>query len=282
MKFRDALWLFGVPAHENDTYVGGWVRHRKEDDPNNFPSTGSSMTPAEAALFLDIPNMVMVCCDGIPSPFSQYAEKYLYSFLPMDRVMWSSIGSAGYRDGREEDYIVSKHEEYTNLCGCYLDDPLMQFLAFPEEKRARKAKELVSGIRKKLDTCSRHMDLVITWYPHEAREEDSEIYEDIDAVAIYTWNALELENIDSVMEIAKKKFPNKKIYLGAYLYDYERSCPLTIEQMEFQCEKGKKWLLDGTIEGMIFVTNAVMAPGMQNDIWLRNWIAENKDIELPR
>lgn len=282
MKLRDTLWLFGVPAHENDTHVGGWLRHRASNEPDDFPSTGSSMTPAEACLFLDIPNVVMVCCDGIPSSFSQYADKYLYSFLPMERVWWSSTGSDGYRDGREEDYVLSKRKEYPNLCGCYMDDPLSLFNKYPEEQRSQMAKEFVSGIRKKLDTSPEHIDIVITWYPHTANEDDGEIYKDIDGVAIYTWNALNLDKLDSVMEEAKKTFPDKKIYLGAYLFDFARSKPLTIEQMEFQCERGKKWLLDGTISGMIFVTNAVMAPGMKNDIWLRNWIKENGDLEIPQ
>lgn len=280
MRLRDALWMFGVPAHENDTHVGGWLRHRTVDDPNDFPSTGSSMTPAEAAFFLGIPNMVMVCCDGVPSPFTQYADKYLYSFLPLDRVLWSSTGSAGYRDGREEDYVVAKYEEYPNLCGCYLDDPLGQFDKYPEEQRTQMASEFVSDIRKKLDTCSRHMDIVVTWYPYAARNDDGEIYKDVDGIAIYTWNALDLKDLDSVIESAKETFPGKKIYLGVYLFDYARSVPLTIEQMEFQCERGKQWLLDGTIAGMIFVTNAVMAPGMKNDIWLRDWIKKNGGIEI--
>ena len=281
MKLRDALWMFGVPAHENDTHVGGWLRHRKEDDPNRFPSTGSSVTPAEAAFFLGIPNVIMVCCDGMPSPFTEYAEKYLYSFLPMDRVLWSSTGSAGYRDGREEDYVVAKHEEYPNLCGCYMDDPLGQFEKYPEEQRTQMAKEFVSGIRKKLDACSRPMDIIVTWYPYVAREDDGEVYKDVDGIAIYTWNALNLEKLDAVMVSAREMFPDKKIYLGAYLYDYDRSFPLTAEQMEYQCERGKRWLLDGTIAGMIFVTNAVMAPGMKNDIWLRDWIKKNGDIDIP-
>ena len=281
MKLRDALWMFGVPAHENDTHVGGWLRHRKENDPNHFPSTGSSMTPAEAAFFLGIPNVIMVCCDGMPSPFTEYAEKYLYSFLPMDRVLWSSTGSAGYRDGREEEYVVAKHEEYPNLCGCYMDDPLGQFEKYPEEQRTQMAKEFVTGIRRKLDACSRPMDIIVTWYPYVAREDDGEVYKDADGIAIYTWNALDLEKLDTVMVSAKEMFPDKKIYLGAYLYDYDRSFPLTAEQMEYQCERGKQWLLDGTIAGMIFVTNAVMAPGMKNDIWLRDWIKKNGDIDIP-
>ena len=281
MKLRDALWMFGVPAHENDTHVGGWLRHRKEDDPNRFPSTGSSMTPAEAAFFLGIPNVIMVCCDGMPSPFTEYAEKYLYSFLPMDRVLWSSTGSAGYRDGREEEYVVAKHEEYPNLCGCYMDDPLGQFEKYPEEQRTQMAKEFVSGIRRKLDACSRPMDIIVTWYPYVAREDDGEVYKDVDGIAIYTWNALDLEKLDAVMVSAREMFPDKKIYLGAYLYDYDRSFPLTAEQMEYQCERGKRWLLDGTIAGMIFVTNAVMAPGMKNDIWLRDWIKKNGNIDIP-
>ena len=281
MKLRDALWMFGVPAHENDTHVGGWLRHRKENDPNHFPSTGSSMTPAEAAFFLGISNIIMVCCDGMPSPFTEYAEKYLYSFLPLDRVLWSSTGSAGYRDGREEDYVVAKHKEYPNLCGCYMDDPLGQFEKYPEEQRTQMAKEFVSGIRRKLDACSRPMDIMVTWYPHAARKDDSEVYKDADGIAIYTWNALDLEKLDTVMVSAREMFPDKKIYLGAYLYDYDRSFPLTAEQMEYQCERGKQWLLDGTIAGMIFVTNAVMAPGMKNDIWLRDWIKKNGDIDIP-
>ena len=281
MKLRDALWMFGVPAHENDTHVGGWLRHRKENDPNHFPSTGSSMTPAEAAFFLGIPNVIMVCCDGMPTPFTEYAEKYLYSFLPLDRVLWSSTGSAGYRDGREEDYVVAKHKEYPNLCGCYMDDPLGQFEKYPEEQRTQMAKEFVSGIRRKLDACSRPMDIMVTWYPHAARKDDGEVYKDADGIAIYTWNALDLEKLDTVMVSAREMFPDKKIYLGAYLYDSDRSFPLTAEQMEYQCERGKQWLLDGTIAGMIFVTNAVMAPGMKNDIWLRDWIKKNGDIHIP-
>ena len=281
MKLRDALWMFGVPAHENDTHVGGWLRHRKENDPNHFPSTGSSMTPAEAAFFLGIPNVIMVCCDGMPPHFTEYAEKYLYSFLPLDRVLWSSTGSAGYRDGREEDYVVAKHKEYPNLCGCYMDDPLGQFEKYPEEQRTQMAKEFVSGIRRKLDACSRPMDIMVTWYPHAARKDDGEVYKDADGIAIYTWNALDLEKLDTVMVSAREMFPDKKIYLGAYLYDYDRSFPLNAEQMEYQCERGKQWLLDGTIAGMIFVTNAVMAPGMKNDIWLRDWIKKNGDIDIP-
>ena len=194
---------------------------------------------------------------------------------------WSSTGSAGYRDGREEEYVVAKHEEYPNLCGCYMDDPLGQFEKYPEEQRTQMAKEFVTGIRRKLDACSRPMDIIVTWYPYVAREDDGEVYKDADGIAIYTWNALDLEKLDTVMVSAKEMFPDKKIYLGAYLYDYDRSFPLTAEQMEYQCERGKQWLLDGTIAGMIFVTNAVMAPGMKNDIWLRDWIKKNGDIDIP-
>jgi len=281
MKLRDALWLFGVPAHENDSHVGAWRCRRSADDPNNFPRSGSSMTPAEAAFFLGIPNMIMISSDSIPTPFTEYADKYLHSFVPMDRVLWSSTGSGGYRDGREEDYVIARHEAYPNLCGCYLDDPLMQFHQYPEAQRTQLAKAFVSEIRRKMDSCSRPMDIVVTWYPHVAASDDSEVYEDVDGIAIYTWNATDLDKLDEVMSIAKAKFPGKQIYLGNYLFDFARLCPLSIEEMAYQCEKGKQWLLDGTIAGMTFVTNGVMAPGMQIDLWLRDWIRENGDIELP-
>ncbi|HOG49539.1 MAG TPA: hypothetical protein PKY10_03025, partial [Lentisphaeria bacterium] len=67
---RDKFWLFGVRAHQDDSLLHGWRAARN----------GSRITPGEGALMLDVPNMIMVNCDGIPVPFSTHAIQYCESF----------------------------------------------------------------------------------------------------------------------------------------------------------------------------------------------------------
>lgn len=54
---RDKLWMFGVKAHQDDTKLG------RKSECRNY--SVSRITPAEGALMLDVPNLIMVNCDGI-------------------------------------------------------------------------------------------------------------------------------------------------------------------------------------------------------------------------
>ena len=66
---RDKLWIFGVRAHQDDIYL---CRARQRRHPLNW----SRITPAEGAMLLDVPNLAMVNCDGVPAPFSHDAYGY--------------------------------------------------------------------------------------------------------------------------------------------------------------------------------------------------------------
>ena len=80
------------------------------------------MTPAEAAYYLNVPNMIMVNCQGIPVPFSHDAEKYMITFTPCKKVLWSVDGSIGGRLGFEAEYVLDLSRRYPNLCGAFMDD----------------------------------------------------------------------------------------------------------------------------------------------------------------
>ena len=117
---RDKLWIFGARAHQDDIYL-----FNNPETTKTIPT--SRITPAEAALMLDVPNILMINCDGVPAPFSDDAYGYMESFCRMKNVLWNSTGSSGFRVGNEEEFICELAERYPNVIGTYLDDFYNQF-----------------------------------------------------------------------------------------------------------------------------------------------------------
>ena len=113
---RDKFWLFGVRAHQDDVWLG------PAGPDSNRKFFYSRITPAEGAFILDVPNLVMVICDGEPANFSHDAYGYAESFCRLKNVQWSCSGSGGFRSGNEEEFVCRLAEEYPNICGAYLDD----------------------------------------------------------------------------------------------------------------------------------------------------------------
>ena len=114
---KDKLWIFGVRAHQDDVLL-----KPVEHGTNPTYRFRSRITPAEAAFMLDVPNVLMIQCDGEPAPFSSDARGYMESFYRMKKVLWGSCGSGGYRVGNEEDFVCQLAEKYPNITGVYLDD----------------------------------------------------------------------------------------------------------------------------------------------------------------
>ena len=72
---RDRMWLFASRAHDDDIWLG--------KSHNNRFTRWSRITPAEGALMLDVPNIIMINSDGIPVPYSADAYGYAESFYRM-------------------------------------------------------------------------------------------------------------------------------------------------------------------------------------------------------
>ena len=150
---RDKFWMFGVRAHQDDPWLGRSLKNR------NY--TVSRITPAEGAFMLDIPNMLMINCDGTPVPFSQEAYGYAESFVRMNKVLWGATGSGGFRVGNEEAFICKLAEKYPNIGGAFLDDLFHRFRGDPDANSKMKA--FLHEIRCGLDKACRPMELYIVW-----------------------------------------------------------------------------------------------------------------------
>ena len=266
MIARDKFWMFGVRPHQDDILLGKIGRR-------------SRITPAEGALMLDVPNMLLINCEGEPVPFSQDAYGYAESFCRMDKVLWGATGSGGFRVGNEESFICELAEKYPNISGAFLDDLFHRFRGDPDAEVKMGA--FLHGIREGLDKACRPMEIYIVWYTSEIDSLSTEAATDVDGITLWTYNCKELPLLEARFDAFRKKFPDKKLMLGIYMLDFPSGIALTDEQMENQCEFGLRMLREGKLDGMIFEANSVMGVGLSSEKWLRGWIDKVKNTEIP-
>ena len=268
---RDKFWMFGVRAHQDDIWLGKAYENREH--------VRSRITPAEGAFLLDIPNMLMINCDGIPVPFSEDAYGYAESFRRMKKVHWGVTGSGGFRVGNEEQFICRLAEKYQNICGAFMDDIFGKFTA--EDNRVEKTAAFLKEIRTGLDQACRPMELYTVWYTHEMWAAVPEIFDMIDGVSMWTWNYSELPQMKERFEVLEKTFPKHKKFLGGCMYDFPSGQPVPLDLMELQCDYGLQLLKEGRLDGMIFEANSVMGVGLPSEKWLTEWMERVKYTEIP-
>ena len=267
---RDKFWIFGVRPHQDDIWLG------KSRENRRYPR--SRITPAEAALMLDVPNMLMINCDGEPVPFSTDAYGYAESFCRLDRVLWGATGSGGFRVGNEEPFICELARQYPNIRGAFMDDFFGKFRGLPDADD--RAEALLREIRTGLDRACRRLDLYVVWYTHEF-EINPRLLSYIDGLTLWTWNCAELPHLEERFERIEKNFPHQKKLFGIYLYDFPTGQPVPEELMALQCDLGLRLMREGRLDGMIFEANSVMGVGLPSELWLRRWLEKNKYTEVP-
>lgn len=273
---KDKFWIFGVRPHQDDMWLGPrW----KADGSFTRKYNWSRITPAEAAFLLDVPNMMMVVCDGQPAPFSHEAYGYAESFLRMKNVQWSITGSEGFRAGNEEAFVCKLAEDYPNITGAYLDDffgdpSFVNATLAEKEAYARKA---LGEIAEKLKNAPRPMDLHLVYYPHIQREMDPAAFEAVTMLSMFTWNSKDLVHLEERFCEMERLYPDKKKLLGIYMFDFPNGQPVPLDRMEHQCNFALRMLKEGRADGMIFEANSLMGMRMDSELWLRDWIEAHKN-----
>jgi hypothetical protein len=97
---------------------------------------------------------------------------------------------------------------------------------------------------------------------------------EVDRIALWTWRSADLVHLEQNFARLRAIAPTKPVVLGCYMFDYGDNKPLTVEQMQRQCELGLKWLREGKIEGMIFLASNACDMDLQAVEWTRQWIAK--------
>jgi len=258
---RDKLWLWGHAAGSHDK---GW----------GLPGS-SRMTPAEAALYMGVPNVILVRYEGRPEPpFAQYA-------LPLravQQVVWSVVGAGGATEDEERRQVIELAETMPNLTGVMMDDffrePSVEGEAGVLSPRALRA------LREQLSLPERRLDLWVVLYGHQLDLPVRDHLSLCDQVSFWTWKAEDLDHLEHDFATVEALAPSCGKLLGCYMWDYGNKQPMPVERMAQQCEMGLRWLREGRIEGMIFLATCICDLGLETVEWTRRWIAQVGDPNL--
>lgn len=284
---RDRLWIFTVNAGSNDGYMElGNVRG------------GSRMTPAEGAFWLGVPNLLLIREHEIPRlPNSLESwraktsfEQYAISFQPLDRVVWSVVGSGGKGGMNELSPVLDLARKYPNLTGVYLDDFIVDVKKQADGRVAGRPAlqpDELKRARERMKAVGRPMETWVTLYTNEinpSRKTTSpafrgcdpplaDLLDQFDVLTLWTWNSDELRELEDNLVALEKIAPkNARIALGLYIWDFHNKKPVPLELMKHQCELGLKWLREGRIHDLIFLANTVLDVGLPSAEFSRQWI----------
>jgi hypothetical protein len=285
---RDHMWIFTVFAGgDNGSLESGGVRG------------GSRMTPAEGAFWLNVPNLLLIRSSDLPPlPSSEPGrtktsfEQWATSFQPLDRVVWSVVGSGGKGGMAELPHVIWLAKKYPNITGIYLDDFIIDDKKQADGRIAGRPAlhpDELKSARQQMKAVGHPMKIWVTLYTHEIcppRKTKSpgfrgcnpplaQFLDLFDVLTLWTWNADELpaleENLAALEAIAPK---NHRIALGMYIWDFPNRRPVPLELMKHQCESGLKWLKEKRIHELIFLANTVLDVSLPGADFARKWIAE--------
>ena len=267
---RDRLWIWG---HEAGAHNGRWNVGR------------SRMTPAEAASYLGVPNVVMVRFANEPRPpFDQYQ----LSFASLRQVIWSIIGDAGTvvndDGGSDLEEVLRLSRAFPNVKGAIMDDFFRQPGGEPaDDSCGRYALQSLREFRRRLHAGPHSLDLWVVLYAHQLDLPVRAHLSECDGVTFWTWQARDLDRLEMNLHAAEELAPGRRMMLGCYLWDYGADgAAMPLELMQHQCRLGLEWLEQGRIEGMIFLASCICDLGLEAVEWTRRWIAAVGDKPLMR
>jgi len=141
--------------------------------------------------------------------------------------------------------------------------------------------EQLRSIRKQLENVnSRRLDLCVTLYTYQLEPRIRSHLELCDVISLWTWNFEDLKALEANFEKLKAIIPNKRIWLGCYMWGFGSGKPMPIDLMRHQCELGRQWLKQGRIEEMIFLATNICDLDLEAVEWTRQWIAQVGDQAL--
>jgi hypothetical protein len=257
---RDKLWIFTVFAGGDDQ---GW----------GLPKS-SRMTPAEAAFYLGVPNLLFIRSGANP-PLPLF-EQWAIPFRPLKRVLWSLVGSGGVSAGEERVRALQLARRFPNITGFIMDD------FFHNDGSGCLSPAQLKELRSQLVIDGRKRDLYVVLYTHQLALPVQGHLEFCDKVTLWTWNSKDLKDLEANFQRLERLAPKHGKLLGCYLWDYGAKAPMPVERMKMQCELALRWLQQKRLEGIIFLGNTTCDLDLESVEWTRQWIARVGDRTLAK
>jgi hypothetical protein len=253
LALRDRLWLWG---HEAGAYNAEW----------NIPAP-SRITPVEAAVYLGIPNLLMVKYNGQPEP---PWEQYTVPMRALRRVGWSLTGARGESSREEREAVFALAARTSNLTTLVLDD----FINWDTHAPELSLDELAEIEQRRRLPDGRVLDLMMIRYSHQLEIDVAKHLRYCTQVSFWIWHAKDIGRLEADFARFEQVTPGKQRFLGCYLWDLgPGGAPIPLERVRYLCETGLRWLRAGRIAGMIVLPSCICDLELESVEWLRGWIA---------
>ena len=268
---RDRLWVFCNPVNGDFEYV------RKR----------SVMSPLESAIYLGVPNMIMVNQypepgqEGWYKPWEPPFEQYAFPLKVEKRVVWSIVDAGGVTKDWERKQVLAMARHTPNIVGVFMDD---FFRDEPGAKAASLTLEELQALQQELKGKDKKLDLYVTLYTQMLNRPLADYLKLIDVITLWTGETAQIANLDANLASLEKLAPESRILLGCYTAEYDAKrtpmwLPLPVPSMKHQCEVGLRWLRDDRIEGIIIYGN-FFDLGWESVEWAREWIQKVGETKL--
>ncbi len=238
-KLRDRFWIWGHPAGSLNV----------EDSPINE----SDLPPVEGTYYLGARNTFLVPMD-----------------VPVDRRHETELAKDVRDIGWAINYAWEHPENVTEVCNLAKDYKNLSRGIFddffcdtnPKNNYKNYTPEGLAEIREELHAAG--LEFWVVLYTENFGQVDMDIIRDFlkefDGISLWFWNEKEvIEDYDRLLDIYLELSEGKKRMIGCYLYDFGPMAQATGEVVVRQLEREKELIKDGTIEGVILHTNAVVA-----------------------
>jgi hypothetical protein len=244
---RDLLWVWG---NEGPGTPGP-----------HTTATFASASPARQAELLGVPNIVMM------GPVARQVDARVRQVAAAPRVVWQIDldGNKGqpYDYADRIDRVRRLVVQYPRLeHGVILDD-----LSTGQMDHGFKPEH----IRRMRQEISKRCPAVRIWGVIYTMSFDrpnlGDYVKELDVLNLWTWHAKDTVNLEKNVAYCERKYPDKPIVVGLYMYDYGDNRRIPMELHKRQCETALKLAHAGRIRGIIFLS-------VSDDPEVVGWTAE--------
>lgn len=102
-----------------------------------------------------------------------------------------------------------------------------------------------------------------------------------DSVTYWTWQAKNLPALPDYFRRYRAIAPDKRTYLGVYLWDFGGGREMPMDMTALQMDMGLELFRKGEIEGFVFLCSSICNRPLPTISYLRDWLARHGGEKHP-
>ena len=271
----DRCWLWGHETGQVDGPNNGW----------KLDAAKTYYHMADAAKFMGLRNLNAIRWDKPSRAFRD-------SLRGLKRVTWPMSGNKtelNYTYDALAEWNFAAADEMPNVTGFDLDDFFVArgqpvLVDTPKGRRmscpTRFPFAQLVELRRRLDAYPRRLELRAVVYDElfDQRKDPIDLVpalELADSVTFWNWHAVNMKKQPEYFSRYKALVPNKRTYLGVYLWDFGGHQPMPAGAIEMQLEMGLDFFRRGEIEGFVFLCSSICNRPLPTVAYVRSWLARH-------